>query len=187
MRYANLFFHDSLQNPHNALQCVETHRIICDDQLEGDEMHWAIEEHDVAQVHDLLAQGYNSNKTIRQSGCEQYPLLHFAANYGSQAIIDLLLQYGADPNITTEKGYTVLHLAARDGNIELANLLLQYRADINVQDYWGDTPLHWAFEANHIEFCENLIAQGADQAISNSKNERPMDRLPLTVGSNARR
>ncbi|KAK3933560.1 ankyrin repeat-containing domain protein [Diplogelasinospora grovesii] len=55
--------------------------------------------------------------------------LMIAASNGSEAVVRVLLDYGADPNMKTEKGETALDFAANAGFFRLAQILLQRGAD----------------------------------------------------------
>lgn len=43
----------------------------------------------------------------------------------------MLIQAGADLNLTEQHGFTPLHLASWIGNEEMVQLLLEFRADLN--------------------------------------------------------
>ena len=56
-------------------------------------------------------------------------------------VSELLLDHGADPNISDENGATPLHRAASKGNLEIVKLLLQFNCRIDAMDRQGNTPL----------------------------------------------
>jgi hypothetical protein len=74
------------------------------------------------------------------------------------SIVELLLAYGANPNVATRpdtetgafmrdcrtKGETPLHRAAAFGSEEAIRLLLEAGAVVDAKDMNGDTPLSWA-------------------------------------------
>lgn len=45
--------------------------------------------------------------------------------------VAVLLEHGADPNITDHDGNTALHLAVQTANVFVAEILLQYNAQID--------------------------------------------------------
>lgn len=59
-------------------------------------------------------------------------------------VVNLLLQYGADPLLTDVQGYNILHLATIDGNAFLLVLLLHQEIPVDVMDPQGHTGLMWA-------------------------------------------
>ena len=84
----------------------------------------------------------------------------------------LLLDHGADPNISTKLGECPLHRAADNNQLAIAKLLLLYKADPNIQQNGkhysdGETPLHNAVYKNSIEMVQLLLERGADPNICN--------------------
>lgn len=59
----------------------------------------------------------------------------------SPSIILILLNHGADPNITDITGSTALHYACRHGNFLVMELLLKFNANVNFLNENGRTPL----------------------------------------------
>ena len=89
--------------------------------------------------------------------------------------VDMLLYLGADPNTSTESGFTPLMVACmRAGNIEIAKLLLQARANINQQsnDGWTALILACNSETPNNDLVRLLIQSGADISIKESKLHR---------------
>ena len=79
--------------------------------------------------------GLDPNHTIRRVGRTG---LMVAAEYGHDAVTELLLAYGADPNIQNPSGSTALHYARKSGVVEL---LLNAGADPNIRNNYGQTAL----------------------------------------------
>ncbi|PGH35382.1 hypothetical protein GX50_01720 [[Emmonsia] crescens] len=125
----------------------------------------------------LLENGADVN-----AGCYQGDTspLHFAVN--SPAIVQILLDYGADPAVKDEHGRTPLHRAAvvppygpddRDtirgrGKADrpvmktVINLLIERGADIEAQTEVGFTPLHFATKLAQVDAAEILLESGAN-------------------------
>ena len=70
--------------------------------------------------------------------------LHFAAARGSDEIVHILLQHGANPNVKDFNGNSPLHLSACTHHIRVITLLLRFGADPKACDSFGKTPLHLA-------------------------------------------
>jgi len=68
----------------------------------------------------------------------------WAAQRCNYYVVNLLLQYGADPLLTDVQGYNILHLATIDGNAFLLVLLLHQEIPVDVMDPHGQTGLMWA-------------------------------------------
>ena len=80
-------------------------------------------------------------------------------------IVDLLLTFGADPNISEYEHSGLicpLHMAAENNSYDITKLLLDWKADPNVQTKTGATPLHIAAKAGFSEIVELLVTYGAD-------------------------
>ena len=75
---------------------------------------------------------------VELKGWERKAALHLAAESGKEGKTDLLLKYGADPNVRDNFGQTPLHLAGRTSVIKL---LLKYGADPKAKDNRGRTAL----------------------------------------------
>jgi ankyrin repeat protein len=106
-------------------------------------------------------------------------LLHMAVWKECREIIEDLLQYGADVNISDECGRTALHITAlwEDGKYfgywcrknsdinvkgEIAKLLLSLGANVNAQSKDGITTLHIAAKNGYVKVIEALMQYNAD-------------------------
>ena len=82
---------------------------------------------------------------LQQDGCPcGFSPLHLAAKYGYHSVADLLLKYGADPNMGDCNGSTPLHIASCHGMSSIISLLVDNGADIDAKSLNGSTPLHSA-------------------------------------------
>ena len=57
-------------------------------------------------------------------------------------MVQLLLEYWADPNAVDKLDSTPLHIAAREKNLLVAKLLLDSGADRKARNKSGNTPFH---------------------------------------------
>ncbi|XP_051555606.1 ankyrin repeat domain-containing protein 53 isoform X1 [Myxocyprinus asiaticus] len=62
----------------------------------------------------------------------------------SHTCLNYLLEHGAQPNVTTDKGLTPLHLAATEGLRDCTETLVRIGADTTARDIRGHTPLDLA-------------------------------------------
>jgi ankyrin repeat protein len=69
----------------------------------------------------------------------------------SHAIVDSLIEAGADPSVTAKNGWTPLHVAGFAGNNSLVNQLLNANSDVTatVRGVPGSTPLSFALFYAH--------------------------------------
>jgi ankyrin repeat protein len=93
----------------------------------------------------LLARGADPNLAARNP--MKVRAIHAAAASGSVAIVEALLDSGADVDASQEKGFTPLHEAALTGKLELARLLLDRGASLDSRTEDGRTALDIAREA----------------------------------------
>jgi uncharacterized protein len=85
--------------------------------------------------------------------------IHSAAAAGQAKIAELLLEHGAEPNISEQGGYTPLHVAAENGDEEVIRVLLYGGADLTLRSDDGKTPLDLALEAGQTE-AARLLQEG---------------------------
>ncbi len=88
-----------------------------------------------------LERGANVNETDSFFG--ETPL-HRAAKVGDAAMIQLLLNHGADVSAQTQYGDTPLHFAITGRNPDVIKLLLTHGANPSAKDVFGRTPAQCA-------------------------------------------
>ncbi|KAA8914166.1 ankyrin repeat-containing domain protein, partial [Sphaerosporella brunnea] len=122
-------------------------------------------------------------------------LLHFAADSGSDALVRLLIDRGANISAATTRnpepqvrrawvayfesldadvGWTPLHCAAVKGHDVVAMLLIDNGAAVCTTAEDESTPLHWAAYAGHATMRELLIENGAVVCAARDDGETPL-------------
>jgi hypothetical protein len=91
------------------------------------------------------------------------PLI-WATYSGSLDVIRLLLERGADTQVTYKKGWTPLHIAAREGRLEVARLLLEGGGDVKSKNDNGKTPLDLAMNDAMRKLLRRTPAEFAKEA-----------------------
>jgi ankyrin repeat protein len=86
-----------------------------------------------------------AEKTCRDA--EYGNILQLATSRGLVSTVELLLKYGADPNIQDTSDRRALHIASWFGFPEIVDLLLTHGAEINAKDEWGATARDQAEES----------------------------------------
>ncbi|KAF7203446.1 DNA-binding protein RFXANK isoform X2 [Nothobranchius furzeri] len=100
--------------------------------------------------------------------------LMWAAAFGEKAMVDFLLEKGADPKTIARERESALTLASSGGFVDIVETLLKHGVDINTYDWNGGTPLLYAVRGNHIKCVEALLAKGADMTIESDSGYSPM-------------
>ena len=115
---------------------------------------------DVDAVRALIDQGADVNGAQGDG----MTALHWAAENGSAATAELLLNAGANLSAVTRLGgYTPLHLAAKAGSAEVVRALLAAGANPRAATTTGGaTALHFAAAAGSDDAVKALIGHGAD-------------------------
>jgi len=119
-----------------------------------------IRDGDIELVQALLL--YNNGADINIQDKQGWTPLHWAARYGREATVELLLDKGADINIQDKQGWTPLHWAAYNGHEAIVQLLLAKGADASLQNIDGWTPLHYAVLNGYVAIAQLLLAKGAN-------------------------
>ncbi len=88
--------------------------------------------------------------------------LTLACQRGSEGMVALLLERGADPNTTLRGGETVLMTAARTGRVGPVRALIARGAKVNARERRGQTALMWAAAEGNTEVVQCLIESGSE-------------------------
>lgn len=88
--------------------------------------------------------------------------LIWAAEGGYEAVVQLLLEKGANVNAKEDREKTALHRAAWGGHEAVVQLLLEKGADVNAKDRYGSTVLHMAARGGYKAVARLLLEKGAD-------------------------
>ena len=115
------------------------------------------ESHSVATY---LIKEKNADVALRSR--EGMSALHFACDKKNMALIELLLENGANINSVDNNNGTSLHWACDSTTTETAMMLLENGADVDIKDNEERTPLHWAIDRNHYDLSAELLKRGAD-------------------------
>jgi ankyrin repeat protein len=107
---------------------------------------------------------------LLESDCLDFPdsdgqtPLSWAAQWGQEAIVQLLLEKGADLESKSNNGRTPLSWAAEEGHEAIVQLLLKKGADLESKSNNGRTPLSWAAEEGSevLVVVQLLLEKGAD-------------------------
>jgi ankyrin repeat protein len=105
-------------------------------------------------------------------------LLHVAAEIGDVAVLQLLLQSGADPEAVMMRGDTPLHLAVRGRHAACVRPLVSFAmhgvAFLDARGDAGQTALHVACEHGSEDIATTLLELGASTEIGDAKGATPL-------------
>ena len=135
--------------------CIHSRIRDCDD----DALFQAVSRGDYNTSEELLDKG--ADPDIKYGYHEQSPL-HEAARNGSESLVKLLLERGANKESRNGWGDTPLTNAAARGHLPIVTLLHSHGASIHNTNIWGGTPLSDAARNHHYDVCSYLIRAGVD-------------------------
>ncbi|XP_067165847.1 inactive serine/threonine-protein kinase TEX14 isoform X4 [Apteryx mantelli] len=124
---------------------------IKNDTLEA-ELHEYVRQGNYVKVKKLLKKGIfvDAVNSLGQTS------LFTAALLGLGKIVDVLLDYGSDPNHRCYDGSTPVHAAAFSGNQWILSKLLDGGGDLRVHDKDGKNPQYWAMSAGKESSAQML-------------------------------
>ncbi len=127
----------------------------------GTKLGNAIENNDIAYVEKAINNGLDLNK-IDKVG---FTPLMYAASYGSDDILKLLLRNGADSEVSTKDGAFALIYAVTNQRLNAVRILLETGANPN-RVYLETTPLKFSMKNTYGDYpkiTELLKKHGAKQ------------------------
>ena len=139
-------------------------------------MQNALKENDIAAMRKVIADGADVN--LR--GKNDMTAIGRAVSSGNVEMVRMLIEYGADVNVTEPPVMiTPLHWACRadsrlkkhyteDVRTSIVSMLIDHGADVNAADKDGNTPLHEACWLGYPETARLLLEHGADPEAENT-------------------
>lgn len=113
-----------------------------------------------------------------KSRSDSFTALHHAAEQGLEAMVQLLLDSGAQVDLRNGREQTALMLAARSGHESVVRLLLQEGADINATDSEGYTALDIALETDEANPATEYLLLLDAAAETEAKEEHEKSSSP---------
>ena len=131
----------------------------------------------VASIDNLKTVIQCNIKDIDVINADGFTAIHWAARYGLNDCVQVLLDFGANPNIpfVAENGtFNAMHLAmiylrmTHNRTKAIIKALIDAGIDPNIQDDTGNTPLHYGAKQDCYNCIEHLLKNGADGKIKNN-------------------
>ncbi|TPX17620.1 uncharacterized protein E0L32_012065 [Thyridium curvatum] len=151
----------------------------------------AIDSKRVDMIEFIIEQG--ANLTTR---AKNLPPLFYAAQAGDLAVLETLLQHGADPNEANIIGRQYFIEVIDRGNVDVIRLLLDHGANLHARDITGRGILIQALQGASLEVVRLLLERGSDanerditgrtalvEAILQHGNTLPLVKLLLDKGA----
>ncbi|KAK1331317.1 hypothetical protein QTO34_009269 [Cnephaeus nilssonii] len=123
-----------------------------DDSLEA-QLHEYVREGSYIKVKKILKKGIyvDAVNSLGQTA------LFLASLLGLTKLVDILVDYGSDPNHRCFDGSTPVHAAAFSGNQWILSKLLDAGGDLRLHDEKGQSPQAWALTAG--KECSSLMVE----------------------------
>lgn len=128
------------------------------------------------EISNLLKAGANPNaRFVSPDDNSRCTLFHRAVRDAEPEIMELMLAYGADVQVTDEDGYYPIHTTAKLGSCERMEILMEAGADIASASPYGNTVLHCASNAADLKRFDYALSLGANPHKKNAKGKLPED------------
>ena len=134
-------------------------------------LHEAVETGTTEEVKAFLTAG----TAIDSRNDESLTSLMIACSYDKQQVVEMLLNYRADPNLFDDVNRSALMFACYNGHPEIVRLLLQADAEKNSKCSEGKTALMYATQCRHEEIVQILIEDGADIEVLDNNDMSALD------------
>lgn len=89
-------------------------------------------------------------------------------------IVQLLIDLGADVDLTSDRGRTALHMAVWNNQTDVVRMLLSVGCQLNVKDIYGDTPLLLCATKGFPDILSELINCGCELDILNNEQDNAL-------------
>lgn len=107
-------------------------------------------------------------------GVDRLTSIFWAVQQGNDAMVQLLIDKGADLSQRDSEGRVLLHYAAANNHVSVLKLLLKNLCDPNARDGQGQSPLFSAVRPGHLDATTLLLEHGAEPNTWDNNNNVPL-------------
>ena len=133
----------------------------------------AVENNNIRKLKELLNIDISNINSLNKNGISP---LHIAVIHGNLEIVNLLLNKGADPNISSlNKRQTPLHYAYIFKNIKstkIKNLLIKYNANPNLEDINNKKPKEYSLKYKESSDVDNYTSSNENENLDINIDEK---------------
>lgn len=108
----------------------------------------------------FLENGHYKDQVNEDNAKGETPLI-LACKADLKNLVSLLLSYGADPNLSDDRGSRPIDYAVTNHNIDILNDLFDHGVDLNAPNKKGITLMHFACSNNKVDMVKFLKQKGA--------------------------
>lgn len=123
------------------------------------------------EAHDLYL---NATDEVQRSALHYLVQRKGSQSDDSEAIMSMLLRYGVDPSITSNKGVTALHVAASIGSEDIVQQLVATNVNLEAETKNGQRAIHFAAGSYHPTIIQYLVNQGVDPTARDQNSRTPL-------------
>ena len=140
-------------------------------------LHQAVKNGNYDLVKKMLKKNANPNIILGENdeSLLSIAIIEIEDSILSLRMVKLLLNHGANLNLTSKFGGVPLHVAVDKNNLSIVKLLLENKAKTNISDEDNIYPLHLAVEKQNINIIRLLLRYGAKKNVINYDNKTPLD------------
>ncbi|CAM9183433.1 unnamed protein product [Ectocarpus sp. 12 AP-2014] len=127
-------------------------------------------------------------KTFMATGAKKNGALHYAINGGHKAVVNILLDGGADPTFLSYTGYNAQHVAVASNRYSIVKVLLQRNVSVDARNREGLTALYMTVQGDthdksfgYRRIVIDLIDAGASADTDGTGGKRPFHLVAMAV------
>jgi ankyrin repeat protein len=117
----------------------------------------------------------SDNESINSVDMKGFTPLILAVYNEQPAIVDFLLEKGAQIDVADTAGNTALMGVCFKGYKEIATKLINAGADVNQRNVNGATALTFAATFGHLDIAKMLLEKGADIYVPDVRGKSPLE------------